>query len=293
MEQMPAAGVGHPGVMSVTSTGSKLVRTALVEAVGRLRALAGDVPAGLMATRHWTVADTLAHLSTIAAMDVSLVSTGVPAPAGITELRTATTVDTVSTMNAVVMSHFTERDPAILLDAVERDVALLLAAVEAAGAPRVVPWLGGALVPTDGLLAHLLNEVDLHGWDIARTVGRPWHTDAAGAALFFDLFLLGVTRCGYGNLLDRDGAPHRGRISVTFRSGYGEPATLALEDGVVRVVPLERHPDVRLSYDPVMMNRMLFGRVSQVRAVLSGKVRLSGRRPWLLPAFRQTMRLPS
>jgi hypothetical protein len=38
---------------------------------------------------------------------------------------------------------------------------------------------------------------------------------------------------------------------------------------------------------------MLFGRTSQIRAVLSGKVRVSGRRPWLLPAFRRTMRLPS
>jgi Mycothiol maleylpyruvate isomerase N-terminal domain len=279
--------------MSVTSTQSRLVRTALADAVRRLRELAGPVPAGLMATAHWTVADTLAHLSIITKMDVALVSTGVPAPAGIAELRAVTTVDTVSTMNSIILSHFTERDPAVLLDALEQDVHRLVLAVDSAGAPEVVPWLGDSRVPAEGLLAHLLNELDVHAWDIARASRRPWRSDPAEASLFFDLFLLGVTRAGYGHLLDRDGEPYPGRISVTFCSGYGEPATLALDRGVVQVVPLETRPDVRLTYDPVVLNRMLFGRVSRARAALTGKVRVSGRRPWLLPSFARTMRLPS
>jgi hypothetical protein len=279
--------------MSVTSTQSRLVRTALPDAVCRLRELAGSVPAGLMATPHWTVADTLAHLSVITKMDLVLVGTGEPAPPGIAELRAATTVDTVSTMNAVVLSYFPERDPAVLLGFLEQDVRRLLAAVDGASAPEVVPWLGDSRIPTDGLLAHLLNELDQHAWDIARAAHRPWRSRPEEAALFFDAFLLGVTRAGYGHLLDRDGEPYRGRISVTFRSGYGDPATLALEHGVVREVPLEPRPDVRLTYDPVVLNRMLFGRVSRARAALTGKLRVSGRRPWLLREFAKKMRLPN
>jgi hypothetical protein len=38
---------------------------------------------------------------------------------------------------------------------------------------------------------------------------------------------------------------------------------------------------------------MMFGRISQARAVFTGKVRISGRRPWLLPAFRRKFRTPS
>ncbi|GAA0458442.1 hypothetical protein Aca07nite_64800 [Actinoplanes capillaceus] len=257
-----------------------------------MRELVEPVPAELMATADWSVADTLAHLSSIAMMDLALVRSGTPGTPGIEELRAAATVDTVGTMNAIILSHFTQRDPKVLLDAIEGDVIRLLVALDEEDAPEAVPWLGQSRVPTDGLLAHLLNEIDVHGWDIARAAGRPWRSDPAEAALFFDLFLLGVIRSGYGHLLDRDGDPHRGRVSVTFRSGYGTPSTLVLQDGVVHAVPLERRPDVRLSYDPVILNRMLFGRISHGRALLTGKVRVAGRRPWLLPTFMQTVRLP-
>jgi hypothetical protein len=37
---------------------------------------------------------------------------------------------------------------------------------------------------------------------------------------------------------------------------------------------------------------MMFGRIARPRAVLSGKVRIGGPRPWLLPAFLRTVRMP-
>jgi hypothetical protein len=281
--------------MSVTSTQWNRVCAALPEAVRQLRAVSRAVPPDLRVTPHWTAADTLAHLCTIAAMDVAMVTrdlAALPVP-GISELRAATTVDTVSAMNAAVLSRYSERDTSVLLDRLDRDVTRLLEASGAAGAPAQVSWLGEANLPIDGLLAHLLNELDIHGWDIAHAARLPWRSDPAEAALFLDPFLVGVTRSGYGRLLDREGAVRPGRISVTFRPGYGDPVTLALVDGAVRVEPLDLRPDVRLTYDPVTLNRMLFGRVSKARAVSSGKVRIGGRRPWLLPAFMQTMRLPS
>lgn len=39
-------------------------------------------------------------------------------------------------------------------------------------------------------------------------------------------------------------------------------------------------------------NLMLFGRMSRVRAALTGKVLVSGPRPWLLPAFLRTVHMP-
>jgi hypothetical protein len=38
---------------------------------------------------------------------------------------------------------------------------------------------------------------------------------------------------------------------------------------------------------------MMFGRVSKARAVLTRKVTVGGRRPWLLPVFLRTLRVPS
>jgi hypothetical protein len=37
---------------------------------------------------------------------------------------------------------------------------------------------------------------------------------------------------------------------------------------------------------------MLFHRISKPRAVLTGKVVVRGRRPWLLPTFLRTVRCP-
>jgi hypothetical protein len=37
---------------------------------------------------------------------------------------------------------------------------------------------------------------------------------------------------------------------------------------------------------------MLFGRISKMRAVLSRKLVIGGRRPWLLGAFLRTVRAP-
>jgi hypothetical protein len=38
---------------------------------------------------------------------------------------------------------------------------------------------------------------------------------------------------------------------------------------------------------------MMFGRISRIRAVLTRKIVITGRRPWLMPAFLRTVRLPS
>ncbi|WP_320066474.1 hypothetical protein [Micromonospora sp. RTGN7] len=51
-------------------------------------------------------------------------------------------------------------------------------------------------------------------------------------------------------------------------------------------------PDVRLRFDPALLNLMLFGRVSRVRTALTGGVAARGRRPWLLLPFLRVLRTP-
>ena len=120
-----------------------------------------------------------------------------------------------------------------------------------------------------------------------------WVIQPAYAAQFFELFVAGVTRHGVGRLLYKDRGSSRSRVAVRFQSRYSEPVTFVLDNGVVTVADGDAPVDVRVWCDPVTLNLMLFGRVSQVRAVLSGKVRVSGPRPWLLPVFQRTVRFPS
>jgi hypothetical protein len=156
-----------------------------------------------------------------------------------------------------------------------------------------VAWLGNATVPLAGAFAHLLNELLIHGRDIAEPLGRPWFISPADAGLFFDLFIVGIIRYDVGGFLDNDEPPKERRIAVEFRSPYTTPVTLVLHRGQVAAEKPGGPTDVRLSFDPATMNLMLFHRISRARAVLSGKVVIrGGRRPWLLFEFLRTVRAP-
>lgn len=113
------------------------------------------------------------------------------------------------------------------------------------------------------------------------------------AALFFDLFVVGMVRHDVGRLLDDSPPPRDRRIAVSFRSRYTRPVTLALHRGRVSAEEPGGPVDVRVRFDPPTLNLMLFGRVSRPRAALTGRLVVAGRRPWLLPAFLRTLRLPT
>jgi hypothetical protein len=262
----------------------------------RFRALVLDQPPALRVTREWRLADVVAHVATIAAMDVGLIHGAGPAIAipGFDDLVARTTVDSVNVLNDHVLAHFTDRDVPALIERLDADIATLAAHGTAGRATAdPVSWLGGARVPVSGLHAHLLNEMNIHAWDITRACGRPWAVDPADAALFIDEFVAGMVRYGCGRLLDRD-RPFSGRsVTVAFDSGHGLPVRFEVRGGLVREIAGESPADVHLTYDPPTFNLMSFGRIGRGRAILSGRVRIGGRRPWLLPVVTATLRFPS
>ena len=273
------------------------VRHSVPAVLERLLAMTAEAPAGLAVTADWSVADTLAHLVTIAVKDSALLrgtAPDLPVPR-LGELIADTTVDSIALMNAEVLANYQERRIPVLAARLRREVDEIYRLTAHAEPHHTVPWIGGAAMPLSGLLAHLLNEMNLHAWDIAQALRVPWTIDPHDAVLFVDLFLTGVVHSGYGKLLDkeRDSSAPGSRISVTFRSRISDPVTFVLDSGVVTVAPADPRPDVRLTFEPVAFSLMLFGRLSRLRAALTGKVRVSGRRPWLLPSFLTTMRMPS
>jgi hypothetical protein len=139
----------------------------------------------------------------------------------------------------------------------------------------------------------LTNELQIHGRDIARATRSGWVTPPEYAAQFIDLFVVGVIRCGVGRLLFKEGGPNRRRVAVELRSRYTTPVTLVLSNGKVTVTEAGGPIDVRVRFDPVTLNLMMFGRISRPRAALSGKLVVSGPRPWLLPTFLRTVRFPA
>jgi uncharacterized protein (TIGR03083 family) len=269
-------------------------RHALRDVTRRYAELIADLDPATRATADWTVADTTAHLVTIAWMDNALVGGGladVPVPE-LPAWIARTTVDTVDRLNIHVLGHFTERDLPTLTHRLEGEVATLLDVSRLLDPDSASDWLGGSRVPVAGLLAHLVNETLVHGWDIARAVGRRWDMPPDEAARFFDVFLAGVTRHGYGSLQDRDEPKPGRRIAVELRSPHADPVVLVLAGDDVSLGTPGRDVDVVVHYDPGTLALMLFGRIGRVRAARSG-VRVGGRRPWLLFPFLRAVRFPS
>lgn len=281
--------------MAITEGKWRAVRVAVRETGDRFADLVSACAPSAMATADWSVADTVAHVGAIASLYVSLVQPEQfphPFPA-LRDRIAATTVDTVAELNELLLRLDPERDQKALTRRLRADIDRLLAATEHRDPAATVPWLGDSRVPLAGIAAHLVNELLIHGRDIARgTRHQRWAIPPQDAALFFDLFLVEVIRCGYGRLLD-DGDRPQAHVAVEFRSRYTSPVTLSLRDGHVSIADRRSGPDVHLRFDPTTLNLMLFGRISRARAALTGKVVIWGRRPWLLPAFLRTVRLPS
>ncbi|CCH33236.1 hypothetical protein BN6_59800 [Saccharothrix espanaensis DSM 44229] len=271
-----------------------VVREVLPVVAARFADLVARAPApGAMATRDWTVADTAAHVTAIAVRYTEVLAPGGAVPAGeFADHLPDTTVDTITELNNVTLRHFTERDPAVLATVLRSATDTVVALTADTDPKRIVPWLGGSRVPVGGVLAHLVNELLVHGWDVARATGAPWPIPPREAAPLFDLFIVGMIRNDVGHLLDGP-PPDDRRIAVAFRSDHTAPVTLVLHRGRVGVQEPGEPADVRVSFDPATLNLVLFGRVGRARAALTGKLRVTGRRPWLLPTFLRTVRLPT
>jgi uncharacterized protein (TIGR03083 family) len=284
-------------ITAITSGQWAAARTALRDSGARFAELACSCDRAAMATRDWTVADTVAHVTSIALWDKALAQPGsTPRPYpwnDIDDQIAATNVDTVNVLNARTMERFPERETTVLATQLRDHIDDMLDASADLDPDRPVSWLGGARVPLAGIFAHLTNELQIHGRDIARATGSHWTTPPPYAGQFIDLFVVGVTRHGVGRLLYKDGPPTGRRIAVAFSSRYTSPVTLVLDHGAIQLADSPGRADVRVRFDPVTLNLMLFGRISRLRATLSGKVVVGGPRPWLLFPFLRTVRFPS
>lgn len=281
---------------SVTDKQWDAVRESVRTTAERFCGLVSSIPdPGTRVTADWSVADTAAHVCTVSFLNTMLLEAA-PIPfymPGLDEAIAGTNIEGVHDLNYQVMRHFTERDASRLLDILRGHIDLMLTASQDRDPAGTYSWLGGARVPLAGMFAHMVNELLIHGNDIARATATPWTMPAEDAALFFDLFYIGMLSENTGRLLDGSKRPLRRRIAVEFRSGYTTPVTFVVRNGTAHAERPGPGADATVRFDPATLNMMMFGRISTARAVLTRKIIISGRRPWLMPAFLRTVRLPS
>jgi hypothetical protein len=218
--------------------------------------------------------------------------TPLPIP-GLREVILTTTVDNIhGGLNVQMLRGYTEREPGAVLARLHSCTDEILRLIAGEDPSRTFSWLGGSRLPLAGIVAHLINELLVHGRDIARSVNAPWQIPEEYAAFFFELFLIEIIRNGLGTLLDDDRPARRGRIAVEFRSAYTIPVTIVLDTGQVSIEEPSRDNDVRVYFKPATMSLVLFHYITRSRAAMTGSLRVWGRRPWLLLPFLRKVRLP-
>ena len=213
----------------------------------------------------WTVADVAAHL-------VSLTHRYEAFLRGNGEAMTTSMPD----LNAEQLAAFAGRDLSELADLLERGTASLLALCPSGDAPARFFDSDSDCAST---IALRVEELLVHGLDLARAAGVPWPITADEALIA----IAGIAMI-LPNFVDREAA--RGfRATYELRLRRGPTLGIAFADGAATVTHgAVQRADCRISAEPVAYLLTALGRRSQWRSALTGKVLAFGRKPWL--AFR-------
>jgi putative sterol carrier protein len=161
-----------------------------------------------------------------------------------------------------------ERDMGVLADRVEEQTAAFLATCRSLPGDRPLVPERATVSTFVGLLA---SDHHLHGGQFAEAAGAEWTGDVADLHSPLSLVLM------YAFAPEAAG---RFRGTYTLRLRGVASLTYAVEDGRLRLGVTGR-TDCTISSDPQTFLRLGIGAVSQVRAALTAKVRVSGRKPWL------------
>jgi uncharacterized protein (TIGR03083 family) len=242
------------------------------ELLGSISDSRADVPVPGLA---WTVAETAAHLVALLRQSAAFASgsrdgaaerAALPPSGGIGER--------LALGNARELDRLGERRIPVLRQMLESSVdeyATLIAG-RRNGAP--VETLSGPEDPA-AMTAALVGEQLVHGFDLARAVGRRWTIDPDAARL---------TLTGLAPFLpfmvDAEAIRHvRARIEV--RIVGGPRFTLVLEHGSAAVEPADGRCDCWIQAQPVPYLLIGYGRVNRWPPMLRRQIRAGGRRPWI------------
>ena len=222
----------------------------------------------------WGVGEVACHVSHVFTVDTDSIA-GRPLPE--VELRPSE----VAAMNDAELATDSERDLGVLAERIESALAEFLE-VSAAPSGEQVTWLDGIRIPASAAACHLLEELLVHGFDIASATKRPWNIEPGHAVLALSGAAAPIVNAaGPVAFVKRDRAEgFRARFDIRFR-GHDRVSFL-FDDGLSVGGPISSAVDAHVSVDPAAALLLMLGRVGVGRLILAGKVAVWGRRPWRL-----------
>jgi uncharacterized protein (TIGR03083 family) len=271
-------------VLGTSQVDPAAAREAVATVAPRVSALLRTVKnARAPALGEWDLTETAVHVSLSAEALCALVQ---GAGAMLSDLWD------LGTLNRTLVEGETTRDLGALADRIDATVARFLTLVgEADDGAR--PWVvEGVEAPLSMLTCQMLNELVVHGWDIARAEGAPWPIERRHAALVLAGFVF-PSMAGLGRALVNQEAAAGVRMTYDVRLRGGGRAVLHFDDGDLTVEPEPSgRVDCHLSADPVAFMLVGWGRIGQGPAILKGQLLAWGRKPWLGLKLRSLLRNP-
>lgn len=241
----------------------------------------------------WSIAETAVHLLEVTAVD-AVVAAGVdPPPALEPVIERASTVGIteVEELNKLALDCEPTRDPKELADKIGSHVDRLLTASTGLHGAEAVRWLGGITASSGGVVAHLISEMLIHGRDIATAARKPWPIPTNAARLFYETFFFDVLRSPEIATFV-EGRPTTDRpMSAEFRLRGTAPVHVVFDGGSLTVSDRGRGADVRILADPAALLLVMFERMHPLRAALTGRVIVVGRRPWRIRRLMSSFEL--
>lgn len=272
-------------VTATTTVDWTAARRAVAQAGPRLTAmLRSTTQAQAPALGEWDVTQVATHISHAIDAITAMTSGGGNLIADISGLPM---------LSRVMLEGEGRRPLTEIADRIDASVARYLQAMEAAAATgdTTHSWLiQGTQMRLSTLTCQVLNEVTVHGHDIAVAVGAPWPIDRTHAALILQGFVFPSLDTLGRAMVVQDKAGDA-RFEVRLR-GDGR-AWFAFAGGDLSVERAPQGPvDCHLSVDPEAFLLVAWNRITQWSAMPKGKLLAWGKKPWLGLQLRSWLRNP-
>lgn len=259
---------------------------AVSAAAGRLSTLLRSVQhPDAPALGAWNVTEVAAHISHSVDATVAMASGG----GGV-----LTDLWDLSMLTEGLVRGESERNLGALADRIVATTTRFLVDVRTATEDGTRPWLlRGVELPLSALTCQVLNELVVHGRDIAVAEKAPWPIRRSDATLILQGYLFPVLGAMGGAMVDKEAAAgFRATYDVRLR-GDGR-ATFRFDDGELTLSQAapSGSVDCHLSVDPVAFLLVAWGRMSQAEGIAKGQLFAWGRKPWLGLKLRSLIRNP-
>jgi uncharacterized protein (TIGR03083 family) len=247
-------------------------RTALLRAADDFATLIAGAPDAdqPIPSSEWTVGDVAAHVALGSEAYVGYAAGATEAWVDVSDVAGRS----LARSNSARLAAEPARDLPALAARAQAAVAAVVDATEGRSGDEQVVW-NGVTVSLGAMLGIGLGEYRLHGRDVAKALGRGWTITPADARLILASALPLLP------LLVDPAATAGVRASYDLRVRGGTRIGLSVRDGELSMDAGDRPVDCHVSADPVALLLVAYGRQSQWRPVLTGKLLAWGRKPWL------------